>query len=69
MTHEHVGYGVTKNGQPTGMWPQSYEWCVGTRDRLASKEPNNKFEIVPVFQGAPVQKPVVLPGINKGDSA
>lgn len=61
------GYGVKKNGKPYGIWPKSYEWCAQTVERLTDH--GVVLEIVPVYTGAAIEKPVTLPGINKGESA
>lgn len=65
LDRRFIGYGLMKDGEPCGMWPQSYEWQDESRKRMLNINGNQhcKFEIVPVYIGAPV-RPVVLPGIN-----
>lgn len=50
-----IGYGVTRNEKPTGIWPLPERQALATRDRLRSNNPRTvRFEVVPVYIGSPI---------------
>ena len=60
---KHIGYGVTHNGKPTGIWPTSSTHAFDVRDRRRSKAPRNEqatFQVVEVFVSSPIAEPPKL---------
>lgn len=65
-----VGYAVVRDGEKfCGICPLGFNAAKNTRDRYAKANPAGRFEIVPLFIGAPISA-VVLPPItlSKGDA-
>lgn len=56
----HVGYGVTKNGEPCGIWPSGWVTVQRTLARYrANDTTHSEFAIVPLYTGAPISVPLV----------
>lgn len=47
----HVGYGLTKDGKPAGLWPMPLADCQSRLARYQKHEPTRKYDIVPVYAG------------------
>jgi hypothetical protein len=51
----HLGYCVTKNGQPVGICPVSLFTATRTLERYKARDEfSNDYQIVPIYAGAAV---------------
>jgi hypothetical protein len=49
---KQIGFGVLRDGQPTGLWPKPLKSALQYAKRQSGG--NSKVEIVPVYIGAPL---------------
>lgn len=49
-----LGYGITLNSQPKGIWPMSLETAQASASRYRHSAPSARVEVVPVYAGTPI---------------
>lgn len=65
----HVGYGVTFNGKPVGIWPVNQEVAVRAQRKYKTLDPKARVEIVTVHMGDAVSIVALPDGTVTGATA
>lgn len=60
---KHVGYGVTQNDKPSGIWPVSLQQAIEARDRkrktVVGPAARAQIQMVEVYMSGPIDPPPV----------
>lgn len=51
---KQLGFGILKNGRPTGLWPKPLERALSDAKKEDCGSQKGQIEVVPVYIGGPV---------------